>query len=75
MQLQRNNTECMTLSPDAYNAGILHCDFSPGNVVITSDSQGWLIDWDLSKPTISGPHVETPRRATRTVRVNILHML
>ncbi|KAN0120535.1 hypothetical protein V8E52_004362 [Russula decolorans] len=35
---------------DAYNAGILHRDFSPSNVIIDSFGNGWLIDWDLSKP-------------------------
>jgi hypothetical protein len=34
---------------DAYNkAGILHCDISVGNILITN-GHGILIDWDLSK--------------------------
>ena len=49
---------------DAYKAGFLHRDFSPGNVII-SNGKGLLIDWDLSKPL--SEELETPRRATRTV--------
>jgi predicted Ser/Thr protein kinase len=55
---------------DAYNAGILHRDFSPGNVIILGDGSGWLIDWDLSKPVKL--RKATPRCATRTVCFNIL---
>jgi len=51
---------------DAYRAGFLHRDFSPGNIIITVDGKGLLIDWDLSKPLAE--KLETPRRATRTVR-------
>jgi serine/threonine protein kinase len=47
---------------DAYRAGILHRDFSPGNIIITSGGRGLLIDWDMSKPLATKP--ETPRRAT-----------
>jgi RIO-like serine/threonine protein kinase len=51
---------------DAYTkAGILHRDISVGNIIIKG--QGWLIDWDMSKPVFS-EDLETPRRATRTVR-------
>jgi RIO-like serine/threonine protein kinase len=50
---------------DAYEAGILHRDFSPGNVIIADDGTGRLIDWDLSKPR--DMEQATPRRATRTV--------
>jgi serine/threonine protein kinase len=59
---------------DGYAAGILHRDFSPGNIIITSDGKGLLIDWDLSKPFLSKPlseRSETPRCATRTVGINI----
>ena len=42
---------CVTLAlVDAYNAGILHRDFSHGNIIILGDGTGRLIDWDLSKP-------------------------
>jgi hypothetical protein len=54
---------------DAYRAGILHRDFSVGNIIIDPDGKGWLIDWDLSKPVEL--RSETPRRATRTVRANV----
>jgi len=61
----------MTLAlKDAFIAGILHRDFSPGNVIIIKDCCGMLIDWDLSKPLSLKP--ETPRRATRTVRIILL---
>jgi len=61
----------MTLAlKDAFIAGILHHDFSPGNVIIIKDCCGMLINWDLSKPLSLKP--ETPRRATRTVRIILL---
>jgi serine/threonine protein kinase len=50
---------------DGHAAGFLHRDFSPGNIIITSEGRGLLIDWDLSKPL--SEKVETPRCATRTV--------
>jgi hypothetical protein len=53
----------------AYEAGFLHRDFSMGNIIIDSNGNGWLIDWDLSKPLSAS--CETPRNATRTVRFNI----
>jgi RIO-like serine/threonine protein kinase len=58
---------------DGYAAGVLHRDFSPGNIIITSDGKGLLIDWDLSKPLSKPPseRSETPRCATRTVGINI----
>ena len=53
---------------DAYNIGILHRDISVGNIII-ENGQGWLIDWDMSKPVSFT--IETPRRATRTVSSSI----
>ena len=50
----------------AHKAGILHRDFSVGNIIIDSGGNGWLIDWDLSKPLSA--ICETPRNVTRTVR-------
>ncbi|KIM82818.1 hypothetical protein PILCRDRAFT_70281, partial [Piloderma croceum F 1598] len=49
---------------DAHEAGILHRDFSPGNIIILMDGTGRLIDWDLSKPL--SMQEATPRCATRT---------
>jgi RIO-like serine/threonine protein kinase len=54
---------------DAYNAGILHRDFSVGNIVIDLNGEGWLINWDLSKPV--SLQSETPRCATQTVRAYV----
>ena len=53
---------------DAYNIGILHQDISAGNIII-KNGQGWLINWDMSKPVSSA--IETPRHATRTVSSSI----
>jgi serine/threonine protein kinase len=50
---------------DGHSAGFLHRDVSPGNIIITPDGKGLLIDWDLSKPLTQ--ELETPRCATRTV--------
>jgi hypothetical protein len=65
MQLGHTNVHGSSAHMDAYNAGILHRDFSAGNIVIDIYGKGWLIDWDLSKPV--SLESETPRRATRTV--------
>jgi serine/threonine protein kinase len=64
-----NSTDCLSLAHEsAHRAGILHRDFSPGNIIIGSDGTGLLIDWDLSKPTsTTDGKVETPRRVARTV--------
>ncbi|KAF8227006.1 hypothetical protein L208DRAFT_1158281, partial [Tricholoma matsutake] len=48
-----------------YRARFLHCDFSPGNIIITVDGKGLLIDWDLSK-LLAGKS-ETPRHAMQTM--------
>ncbi|ETW82607.1 hypothetical protein HETIRDRAFT_314935 [Heterobasidion irregulare TC 32-1] len=37
----------------AYDAGVLHQDISGGNILITNDGRGLLIDWDLSRRTDS----------------------
>lgn len=47
------------------DAGILHRDISPGNIIIDSSGNGWLIDWDMAKP--KSLSTSLPRRATRTV--------
>jgi RIO-like serine/threonine protein kinase len=47
-------------------AHILHRDVSAGNILITENGSGMLIDWDLSKKVI--PDVDAkPRRHSRTV--------
>jgi RIO-like serine/threonine protein kinase len=45
-------------------AGIIHRDVSVGNILITQDGKGLLIDWDLSKKVNSE---NKPRQAQRTV--------
>jgi Fungal protein kinase len=60
----------------AFKCGILHCDISPGNILITSDTRfngGLLIDWDLCKDMNS--QVDGPRRAACTVSIKICHTL
>jgi RIO-like serine/threonine protein kinase len=65
---QKADYACILALMDAFKAGFLHRDFSPGNIIITVDGTGLLIDWDLSKPV--SEISETPRCATRTVRAN-----
>jgi serine/threonine protein kinase len=65
---QKNDTDRPLAHMDAYNAGILHRDISPGNIIIHEGS-GLLIDWDLSKPIdMLSTKPGLPRRATRTVQ-------
>ena len=57
---------------DAYNkTRILHRDVSAGNILITEEGTGVLIDWDLSKKVKDDPNAK-PRRHSRTVGVSIL---
>ncbi|KAH9174768.1 hypothetical protein EDB89DRAFT_2241537 [Lactarius sanguifluus] len=46
-------------------AGILHRDVSAGNILITEDGSGILIDWDLSKKVVKGGS-GTQRQHSRT---------
>jgi len=49
-------------------ARILHRDVSAGNILITEEGSGILIDWDLSKKVM--PEVDAkPKKYSRTVRV------
>jgi RIO-like serine/threonine protein kinase len=48
-------------------AHILHRDISAGNIMITDNGSGMLIDWDLSKKVIKDAE-EKPRQHSRTVR-------
>ncbi|KAK7034565.1 hypothetical protein VNI00_012412 [Paramarasmius palmivorus] len=49
---------------DAYEkAQVLHRDISAGNILITDDGRGLLIDWDLSKPL---SQMGVPRQVERT---------
>jgi hypothetical protein len=60
----------------AYKCGILHCDISPANILITSDNKfngGFLIDWNLCIDMNS--QVDGPRHAARTVSIKICHTL
>jgi len=65
---QKADYACILALMDAFKAGLLHRDFSPGNIIITIDGNGILVDWDLSKPLIE--ILETPRCATQTVHAN-----
>ncbi|KAI0254074.1 hypothetical protein BJV78DRAFT_1359772 [Lactifluus subvellereus] len=46
-------------------AGILHRDVSAGNILISGEGSGMLIDWDLSKKVIKDAD-EPPRQHSRT---------
>jgi serine/threonine protein kinase len=54
----QTRSEVLTVYPaahgDAYEkASVLHRDISPGNIMITSDGRGFLIDWDLAKSSFA----------------------
>ena len=49
----------------AFNAGVLHQDISGGNILITDNGRGLLIDWDLSRRTELA--VPAARLKSRTV--------
>jgi serine/threonine protein kinase len=54
---------------EAYEkAGILHRDISPGNIMITEDGRGFLIDWDLAK-SIHGEGAHSPGRTVRVIKL------
>ena len=42
-------------------AGVLHRDVSPGNILITEDGEGILNDWDMCKykEDVVNPHSST----------------
>ncbi len=53
---------------EAYDkANILHRDVSAGNILITEEGSGILIDWDLSKKVVKDENAKQ-RQHSRTVR-------
>jgi RIO-like serine/threonine protein kinase len=56
----------------AYNrTRILHRDISAGNILITKEGTGILIDWDLSKKVKVRDDADAqPRRYSRTVSLS-----
>ena len=53
-------------------ARILHRDISVGNILITGDGSGLLIDWDLSKHVKKLDENPQPRQSERTVSFTLL---
>jgi hypothetical protein len=54
---------------EAYEkAGILHRDISPGNIMITEEGRGFLIDWDLAK-SIHGEGAHLPGRTVSPAKL------
>jgi serine/threonine protein kinase len=50
-------------------ANVLHRDISAGNIMITEEGRGLLVDWDLSKNLSKSLDSEAPSPPERTVRV------
>ncbi|KAH9000867.1 hypothetical protein EDB86DRAFT_3101166 [Lactarius hatsudake] len=58
--------DAITAHTEAYErVGILHRDVSAGNILITDNGSGILIDWDLSKKVVKGEN-GTQRQHSRT---------
>jgi len=53
-----------------YNAKILHCNISTGNIMILKEGGGFLIDWDMCVRIGGG--VQPSGRVERTVDVCLL---
>jgi RIO-like serine/threonine protein kinase len=70
-------TQCtltrITAHQAAYKAGILHCDLSPGNIMLvgseTNIKDGMLIDWDLSKFIGPEDKLDAAHQVTHTVSI------
>lgn len=60
-ELVQNVHDALIAHQDAFRAGVLHRDISPGNIIVFLGT-GYLIDWDLAKEIRLG----SPRRAVRT---------
>ena len=60
----------ITAHQAAYKAGILHCDLSPGNIMLVGSEinikDDMPIDWDLSKFINPQDNPDAACRATRT---------
>ena len=62
-----NIDKSVTAHTEAYDrAQILHRDVSAGNILITEEGSGILIDWDLSKKVVKDGM--KARQHSRTVR-------
>ncbi|KIJ04855.1 hypothetical protein PAXINDRAFT_27092, partial [Paxillus involutus ATCC 200175] len=49
-ELVRGILGAMKAHWSAYKSvNLLHCDISPGNIILTDDGKGLLIDWELAK--------------------------
>ena len=53
------------------DAKILHRDISPGNIMITNEGNGLLVDWDLSKD-IGASNIESPPERTVWIKPFLL---
>ena len=61
----------MTAHTEAYDrTQILHRDVSAGNILITDEGSGILIDWDLSKKVVRDGSAKQ-RQHSRTVRHHV----
>lgn len=65
-ELSQVMSDAIEAHQQAYDAKVLHQDISGGNILITNEGRGLLIDWDLSRRQVDNAPVARLRTRTGT---------